>query len=149
VTAADVRASASVEFELDVGNIAGGGGCVAHAPDGRVVFVRHALPGERVRAEVTGETTSFLRADAIEVVEPSPDRVTPPCPHAGPGRCGGCDWQHIAVPVQRRLKEHLVAEQLRRVAGIERDVVVEEAPGAPGGLGWRTRVRFTRAATGG
>jgi tRNA/tmRNA/rRNA uracil-C5-methylase (TrmA/RlmC/RlmD family) len=133
-------------MELVTGDIAWGGGCVARAEDGRVVFVRHALPGERVRAEVTGETTSFLRADAIEVVEPSPDRVTPPCPHAGPGRCGGCDWQHIAVPVQRRLKEHLVAEQLRRVAGIERDVVVEEAPGAPGGLGWRTRVRF---ATGG
>ena len=61
---------------------------MARAEDGRVVFVRHTLPGERVVAEVTSETTSFLRADAIEILEPSPDRVEPVCPHAGPGRCG-------------------------------------------------------------
>ena len=54
-------------------------------PDGRVVFVRHALPGERVRAVVTEERKGFLRADAVEVLTPSPDRVEPPCPWAGPG----------------------------------------------------------------
>jgi tRNA/tmRNA/rRNA uracil-C5-methylase (TrmA/RlmC/RlmD family) len=128
--------------ELEVGAVAAGGGCVARGPDGRVVFVRHSLPGERVLARVTSEATSFLRADAVEVLEASPDRVAPLCPHAGPGRCGGCDFQHVAPAAQRRLKEDLVAEQLARVGGLERRVGVEDVGGAPDGLGWRTRVAF-------
>ena len=132
----------SEPLELEVGAVAAGGACVAHAPDGRVVFVRHALPGERVRAQVTGETKHFLRADAVEVLQPSPDRVERPCPYAGPGLCGGCDWQHVAVPVQRALKAQLVEQQLRRVAKVERPVVVEAVPGDVDGLRWRTRVQF-------
>ena len=128
-------------IELKVGEVAHGGWCVARH-EGRVVFVRHALPGERVRARITEETARFLRADAVEILEPSPDRVPPPCPFAGPGRCGGCDWQHAAPAAQRALKAQVVAAQLRRLAGIEREVVVEEVPGAPDGPGWRTRVRF-------
>ncbi len=104
---------------------------MARADDGRVVFVRHTLPGERVLARVTAETSSFLRADAVEVIEPSPDRAVAPCPHAGPGRCGGCDWQHVALPAQRALKADLVAEQLRRLAGVDRRVKVEELEGRP------------------
>ncbi|MCW2667623.1 MAG: SAM-dependent methyltransferase, partial [Frankiales bacterium] len=129
-------------LELVVGPVAAGGACVGHAPDGRVVFVRHALPGERVRVEVTSETTRFLRGDAVEVLEPSPDRVEPPCPYARPGRCGGCDFQHVALPRQRALKAELVREQLRRLAGVELDIEVEPVPGDDEGLGWRTRVGF-------
>jgi tRNA/tmRNA/rRNA uracil-C5-methylase (TrmA/RlmC/RlmD family) len=129
-------------MEVVTGAIAAGGGCVARGADGRVVFVRHALPGERVIAKVTAETTSYLRADAVEVLEASADRVEAPCPHAGPGRCGGCDWQHVSLPAQRKLKSLLVAEQLRRVAGVEREVEIEAVGGSPDGLGWRTRVRF-------
>ena len=136
------------ELELEVGAAAAGGACVAHAPDGRVVFVRHTLPGERVRAVVTAETTSFLRADAVEVLQPSADRVEPPCEYARPGRCGGCDWQHVALPAQRQLKAALVAEQLQRLAGTSWPVEVEEVPGAPDGLGWRTRVSFAVAPSG-
>ena len=106
------------------------------------MFVRHCLPGERVLATVTEESKSYLRADALQIIESSPDRVTPPCPYAGPGRCRGCDWQHVDLEAQRRLKADLVAEQLRRLSGIERVVEVEEVAGAPGGLGWRSRVRF-------
>jgi tRNA/tmRNA/rRNA uracil-C5-methylase (TrmA/RlmC/RlmD family) len=130
------------ELELEVGAIAAGGACVSRAPDGRVVFVRHTLPGERVRAVVTQTTTSFLRADAVEVLVASADRVEPPCPYARPSRCGGCDWQHVALPRQRLLKADLVAEQLRRLAGITREVVVEDVPGDVDGLRWRTRVQF-------
>ena len=130
------------ELELEVGAAAAGGACVGRAPDGRVVFVRHAVPGERVRARVTQAVTKYLRADAVEVLQASPDRVDPPCPYARPGGCGGCDWQHVALPRQRELKAALVAEQLRRTTRVERDVVVEEVPGAPDGLGWRTRVSF-------
>ena len=135
-------------MDLVVGRIAAGGGCVARADDGRVVFVRHALPGERVLAEVTAGTRSFLRADAVEILEPASERVTPPCAHAGPGKCGGCDWQHASLPAQRAMKGALVEEQLARLARLERIVEVEEVPGAPGGLGWRTRVRFAVDRTG-
>jgi tRNA/tmRNA/rRNA uracil-C5-methylase (TrmA/RlmC/RlmD family) len=128
-------------LELTVDRVAHGGWCVARH-EGRVVFVRHALPGERVIAEITEETTRFLRADAVEILDPSPDRVVPPCPYAGPGRCGGCDWQHATLDAQRGLKAAVVAEQLKRLAGIDREIVVEEVPGAKDGLGWRTRVQF-------
>lgn len=127
--------------------MAHGGWCVARH-EGRVVFVRHALPGERVVAEITEETTRFLRADAVEILEASPDRVTPPCPYAGPGLCGGCDWQHATLEAQRALKASVVAEQLSRLAGITRDVLVEEVPGAKDGLGWRTRVQFAATREG-
>src|SRR5258708_28953971 len=98
-------------FELETAAMAAGGGCVACGPDGRVVFVRHSLPGELVRAAVTEEAASFLRADAVEILRPSLDRVAPPCRFAGPGRCGGCDWQHVSVDRQRRLKSELLGEQ--------------------------------------
>jgi tRNA/tmRNA/rRNA uracil-C5-methylase (TrmA/RlmC/RlmD family) len=129
-------------LDLDVGQVAAGGACVARAPDGRVVFVRHTLPGERVRAVVTATTTSYLRADAVEVLVASPDRVEEPCVYAKPGRCGGCDWQHVALSRQRLLKSALVEEQLRRLAGLELPVAVEAVPGDVEGLRWRTRVQF-------
>ncbi|GAB3404405.1 class I SAM-dependent RNA methyltransferase [Flindersiella endophytica] len=134
-------------IELDVATVANGGWCVARY-EGRVVFVRHALPGERVRARVVEQTKRFWRADAVEILRGSNDRVDPPCKYAGPGKCGGCDWQHATAEAQRTLKAQVVADQLRRLAGIERDVTVEELPGTPDNLGWRTRVRFAVAGNG-
>lgn len=131
-----------MRFDLEVGAPAAGGACVGRAPDGRVVFVRHALPGERVTVEVTSQTSNFLRADAVEVLQASPDRVAAPCPYAHPGGCGGCDWQHAALPAQRAMKAQLISEHLLRIAGLERRVPVEQAPGAPDGLGWRSRIQF-------
>jgi tRNA/tmRNA/rRNA uracil-C5-methylase (TrmA/RlmC/RlmD family) len=128
------------EFEVTVGPVAHGGHCVARH-EGRVVFVRHALPGERVVVRVTEDRhPGFCRADAVEVLEASPDRVERPCPYSGPGRCGGCDWQHVAPAAQRELKAAVVREQLARLAGLEIDVTVEELPGGP--LRWRSRARF-------
>lgn len=134
------------EFDVDVGDVAHGGHCVARS-DGRVVFVRHALPGERVRVRVTEDPgKSFCRADAIAVLEASPDRVTPPCPAAGPGGCGGCDWQHAAPGAQRVLKARVVAEQLERLAGITWPVDVEAL--GTGAVRWRSRVRFVTGPDG-
>ncbi|MFE3461794.1 class I SAM-dependent RNA methyltransferase [Nocardiopsis aegyptia] len=130
------------EYELTVDDVAHGGWCVGRHDD-QVVFVRHALPGERVRVRVTEETTRFLRGEAVEILTASPDRVEAPCAFAGPGKCGGCDWQHASLEAQRRMKGQVVSDQLSRIAGIEREVVVEELPGTPDGLGWRTRVRFS------
>ena len=132
-------------IQLTIVDVAHGGWCVARPDEGPVVFVRHALPGETVRARVTEVTSRLARAEAVEILTPSPDRVEAPCPHAGPGRCGGCDWQHAALPAQRSLKAIVIRQQLRRLAGHDREVTVEPLLGDEGpaaGLGWRTRVQF-------
>jgi len=140
-------------LELEVGGVAHGGHCVARHL-GQVVFVRHALPGERVVAQVTEGAAGarFLRADAIEVLLASPDRVAPPCEHARPGGCGGCDFQHASLPAQRELKAAVVREQMVRLAGLDpadvADLVVEQVDGDSAGLGWRTRARFAVDADG-
>jgi tRNA/tmRNA/rRNA uracil-C5-methylase (TrmA/RlmC/RlmD family) len=117
------------EVEVTVEDVAQGGSCVAR-PDGLpVIFVRHALPGECVVARVTEVTSKFARADAVEIRQASPDRVDAPCPHARPGGCGGCDWQHASLSAQRALKAAVITQQLRRLAGIDREVTVEPLPG--------------------
>lgn len=130
-----------------MGPVAHGGWCVARH-EGQVVFVRHALPGERVLAEVSevGPKGRFLRAETVEVLRPSPSRVTPPCRYAA--SCGGCDWQHASLGEQRAGKAAVVAEQLRRLAGLDLAVMVEPVPGDVDGLGWRTRVRYAVGAEG-
>jgi tRNA/tmRNA/rRNA uracil-C5-methylase (TrmA/RlmC/RlmD family) len=100
------------------------GGGVSHLSDGRVVFVRHSLPGELVRVALSEETSKFARADAVEVLEPSAQRVSPSCQFAHPGGCGGCDFQHAALDAQLSWKAALVAEHLRRIAGITREIDV-------------------------
>ncbi|QKW09664.1 class I SAM-dependent RNA methyltransferase [Streptomyces sp. NA04227] len=147
------------EFEVEVGPVAHGGHCIARTEAGQVLFVRHTLPGERVVARVTegDEGARFLRADAVEILEPAKDRVAAPCPYAGPGRCGGCDWQHAKPGAQRRLKGEVIAEQLQRLAGLTPeeagwDGTVMPAPGdkLPAGEvpAWRTRVQYAVDADG-
>ena len=136
--------------EVEVGPVGHGGFCVARV-EGRAVFVRHALPDERVRVRITEGTDGdrFWRADAIEVLEASADRVTPPCPYAGPDACGGCDFQHVTLERQRALKADVVREQLRRLAGLEVDVTVQAVLGDDKGLHWRTRQRYVELPDGG
>jgi len=109
-----------------------------------VVFVRHTLPDERVVVEITegDDQSKFLRGDAVEILEASPDRVVAPCRFSGPHMCGGCDFQHVAVERQRELKAFVVREQLQRLARLDVPVVVEAVPGDDDGLGWRTRVQY-------
>jgi tRNA/tmRNA/rRNA uracil-C5-methylase (TrmA/RlmC/RlmD family) len=138
------------EAVLAVGQPVHGGHCLARL-DGRVVFVRHAIEGEQVRVRFT-ETAKkgYLRADAVEVLEPSPDRVASRWPAAGPGGVGGGELAHVALPAQRRWKARVVEDALRRIGGIEREVEVEPVPDddALEGLGWRTRIELTADARG-
>ncbi|MFJ5546053.1 class I SAM-dependent RNA methyltransferase [Micromonospora chalcea] len=137
--------------ELTVDAVAPGGHCVARV-GGQVVFVRHALPGERVIAEVTELHRGFARADAVEILDASPERVAPPCPYARPGRCGGCDLQHVAPAAQLDWKLSVVREQLTRLGGLTAEQIdalgvrIEALPGGP--LGWRSRVRYAVDAAG-
>jgi tRNA/tmRNA/rRNA uracil-C5-methylase (TrmA/RlmC/RlmD family) len=131
------------QWTVEVGPVAHGGHCVARH-EGQVVFVRHTLPGERVVARITEGRVgdSFVRADAVEVLEAAPGRVPAPCPYAAPGLCGGCDFQHVSLETQRELKAAVVREQFTRVAGLDVEVDVRPVPGDEDGLRWRTRVEF-------
>ncbi|WP_154652332.1 TRAM domain-containing protein [Actinomyces timonensis] len=127
------------EMTLVVGPPAHGGHCVARPqgePNGRVVFVRHALPGETVRARITAQTSKMWRADAIEVLTASPDRVEPVWPEAGPGGVGGGELSHVALPAQRTWKRWVLADCLRRIGGPEVADAVRALPSStpPGGV---------------
>jgi tRNA/tmRNA/rRNA uracil-C5-methylase (TrmA/RlmC/RlmD family) len=127
-------------LELTAGEVVHGGWCVSRQDDtGWVIFVRHALPGERVLATVTQATARFARADATEILRPSADRVEPPCPYARPGGCGGCDWQHASLPAQRALKAAVIRQQLSRIGGIDIEVEVEALDGDKGGRSSRSQ----------
>lgn len=130
------------EAEVEIGPMAHGGHAIAHHA-GRTLLVRHAIPGERVRIRITEVRSKIARADAIEVLTASRDRVEPPCPWAGPDRCGGCDFQHVGIERQRTLKAGIIEEALRRARVWDHPVTVEPVPGDADGLHWRTRVRWT------
>ncbi|OMH33152.1 class I SAM-dependent RNA methyltransferase [Tersicoccus sp. Bi-70] len=168
MTAGDVRpdtdpaAGAPAELELTLGPIAHGGHTVARH-EGRVVFVRHGIPGERVRVRVTeaAPTASFWRADVVAVLDASEDRREHPwaeadalaAADAGSVPVGGAEFGHIVLSRQRDLKREVLAEQLRRLAGMDGDelpaLAVEAVPDEdPAGLHWRTRVTFDVTADG-
>lgn len=124
-------------LELRVDDVAVGGDGIARAVDGRVVFVHRGVPGDEVTAVVTKEERRLLRADVLEVRTPSGDRAEPPCPYVAAG-CGGCGWQHLELDAQRRWKQRMVEESLRRIGHVEGSV--ELAAPLPS-TGFRTNVR--------
>lgn len=118
--------------------MATGGEALARDQDGRVVLVQGALPGESVRAEVTEVHRSYARAVAVEVLEGSPARVPPACPHVARG-CGGCGWQHVEPAAQAELKADIVRDNLWRLGHIRG---TEVAPGGSvGPFAYRTSLR--------
>jgi tRNA/tmRNA/rRNA uracil-C5-methylase (TrmA/RlmC/RlmD family) len=131
----------NTELTLDTGAPANGGSCVAHH-EGRVVFVRYALPGERVRVRVTAERGSFWHAEVIEVIEPSADRAASLCPIAGVDGAGCCDLAFARPEAVRVLKAQVVANQLERLGGYRWDAPDTGAEVLAGPTGWRTRVRL-------
>jgi tRNA/tmRNA/rRNA uracil-C5-methylase (TrmA/RlmC/RlmD family) len=135
------------ELELEVTNVAHGGISVARH-DGRVIFVSDAIPGETVIARVSDDSKkSFWRAETLRVTRTSEFRQ----PHvwsaasidrAPEDRAGGAEFGHIRIEHQRELKRQVLADSLKRMAGIETDASVEALPGNEDGTGWRTRVRL-------
>jgi 23S rRNA (uracil1939-C5)-methyltransferase len=122
-----------------------GGDALAKADDGRVVFVRGALPSELVTVEVTEAKRDWSRGHVVDVVEPSPQRVTPPCPYRRAG-CGGCDWQHVDVSAQLPAKAAILADAMRRTGGLD-DAEIIEGPSAPS-RAYRTSVRVVGTPSG-
>ncbi len=135
--------AAGGELTVVAGAPANGGSCVAHH-EGRVVFVRYALPGERVRVRVTADGSSYWHAEVVEVIVPSDDRIASLCPIAGVDGAGCCDLAFATPEAARALKAHVVANQLQRLGGHHWSGAESGAePLADSGqTGWRTRVRL-------
>ena len=132
------------EFETTIEKVAHGGVFVARH-EGRVVFVSHVIPGEVARVRVFEDRGgSFCRAEPLEIIKPSPDRVRHFWKSAGVGGAGGAEFGHINLARQRELKADVLEEALSRMAGIEMRVPVEAAPGDDerNGLGYRMRVQL-------
>ncbi|MGI8574743.1 MAG: class I SAM-dependent RNA methyltransferase [Egibacteraceae bacterium] len=129
--------------ELVLHGLTHGGEAVGRLPNGKACFVPFAIPGERVTVEVVEERKRWARARLVEVVEASPDRVKPPCPYFGPGQCGGCRLQHVAVDRQAAMLARVVTEQLERIGHLKDPPVTETVrPHGPDGLAYRNRARF-------
>ena len=122
-------------IRVTIEKVAHGGHFIARY-EGAVIFVRHGLPGELVDVAITSIGSSFNRGDVVTVIEPSDDRVDAPCRFANRNGCGGCDFQHVAISAQRKLKSDVITEQFSRIAKIDIRVDVEEVSPA---LGWRTQ----------
>ena len=138
------------EITLRVDKVANGGFCIGRY-NGQAVFVRHSLPGELVKAEVTEVNKRYLRASVTEVIEPSPKRVVPLCRYAG--ICGGCDWQHVSYDYQLELKSSVVIEQLAHLGRVDQinnepldKFKVSPLTPVETGLRWRTRNRYVNIA---
>ncbi|HEY1840857.1 MAG TPA: TRAM domain-containing protein [Mycobacterium sp.] len=138
--------SALEHLTLTVGDPANGGSCVARH-DGRVVFVRYALPGERVRVRVTADRGSYWHAETIEVIEPSGDRTASLCPIAGVDGAGCCDLAFVDPVAARALKAAVISNQLARLGNYQWNDAVQPISDA-GPTGWRTRIRLDVGADG-
>jgi len=125
--------------QVTIEKVAHGGHFIARH-DGAVIFVRHAIPGEKCTIQITSTGSSFNRADVVSVEAPSEFRVQAPCSFAHRNGCGGCDFQHISVDHQRILKSDVIAEQFSRIAKMEMRVEVEEVGES---THWRTRAIAT------
>lgn len=127
--------------EVRIDGFAHGGEGVGRI-DGKVVLVAGALPDERVRVEVVEDHPRWSRARLVEVLVPSADRTTPPCPVAE--ECGGCDLQHVTPGAARRLRTRVVREQLARLGrfGAEADLLVEECRSVGPDLGYRDHIQL-------
>src|SRR5258708_31815101 len=128
------------EFEIELTAMAHGGSALGRH-EGRTIFVPYAIPGERITARITQDKGRFAYAEGVRVLEASDARVIPHCPHFGPGRCGGCQWQHIDYPAQLEFKQQVVIDQLTRVGGFH-DIIVHPMIASPTAWQYRSHITF-------
>lgn len=126
-------------YTLDLQTATYGGESLGRLPDGRAVFVPYALPGERVRVQLTETRRSFARARLLEVLRPAPQRIAARCPHFGV--CGGCHYQHLSYPDQCALKTSLVQDQLQRIGKLNAPPVQPILP-ATSPWNYRNSIQF-------
>lgn len=132
--------SQSDTIELTLAEMVHGGNALGRH-QGRPIFVPYAIPGERIRARIVDDRGRFAFAQGVTLLTPSPARVRPICPHFGPGRCGGCAFQHIAYEAQPRFKRDVVIDQLKRLGGFRNPVVHPTIP-SPEAWAYRSHTTF-------
>jgi len=125
-------------FELELTAMAHGGSALGRS-EGRAIFVPYAIPGERITARIIQDKGRFAYAEGVTLLEPAESRVYPRCPHFGPGRCGGCHWQHIDYPAQLEFKRQVVLDQMMRVGGF-REITVHPTIPSPNPWEYRSHV---------
>jgi 23S rRNA (uracil1939-C5)-methyltransferase len=133
------------EIEVTLDSLAYGGDALGRLPDGRLVFVPYALPGETVVVRLTEEKRRHARAELVDVLTSSPERVAPRCRHFGV--CGGCHYQHMDYAAQLAAKQAILKEQLQRIAGIQDPPLRPTVP-SPQAWGYRNHVQFHLAPSG-
>lgn len=131
--------------EVDLLDLVYGGDAMGRLPDGRAVFVPCGLPGERVRLRLVEQKRGFARAELLEVLRPSPERVLPGCPAAE--SCGGCHYMHMTYPAQLAAKTAILRDQLQRIAGLAEPPVAPIVP-SPQQWNYRNAVQFHLAPDG-
>ena len=127
------------EITLKVETLSGDGKTIARL-DGLVFFVEKAVPGDLVRARIRKVKKNFVDARAVEILTPSPLRVTPRCKHFGV--CGGCSWQHLSYEAQLRFKRQLVVDAFERIGGFE-NPLVHPVLGCEDPYFYRNKMEFT------
>lgn len=130
-------------IELDLTEMVHGGQQLGRH-EGRVIFTRYAIPGERISARITDDRERFAFAETVSVLTPSPLRVVPPCSHFGPGKCGGCHFQHIDYAAQLGFKRDVVLDQFKRIGGFDDPFVL---PALPSPDPWAYRSHATLSVT--
>ncbi|MCX7866515.1 MAG: class I SAM-dependent RNA methyltransferase [Limisphaera sp.] len=131
-----MKVTVGQQLSVRIEDVAFGGEGVARA-DGLVIFVPFVAVGETVKVEITECKANFARARLLRVLEPSPERVPPACPHFG--RCGGCQYQHLRYETQLRIKHKQVADLIQRIGGFDPSVV-QPVIGCPRPYGYRNRI---------
>ncbi|NIS82328.1 MAG: TRAM domain-containing protein [Anaerolineales bacterium] len=127
-------------IDLLLTGLAYGGEAFGRDADNRMIFVPFALPDERVRVQIIDAHKRWARAQLIEVLKPSDDRINPRCRHFG--TCGGCHYQHMPYEAQLQVKEAILREQLARIGGIENPPVMPTLP-SPSPWNTRNHIRFS------
>jgi len=127
------------QFIISPTTLVYGGDALGRLPDGRAVFVPFVLPGEKARIAVRQEKRGHVRGELLEILEPSPQRIAPPCPHFT--LCGGCHYQHIPYEMQLAAKTEILRDQLQRIGGLA-DIPLNPAIASPAPFNYRNHVQF-------
>jgi 23S rRNA (uracil1939-C5)-methyltransferase len=127
------------EFVVTPTALVYGGDALGRLPDGRAVFVPFVIPGETARLSIHEEKRGHARAALLEVLQPSPQRLVPPCPHFT--HCGGCHYQHIPYPEQLAAKAEILREQLQRIGGLSQ-IPLQPIVASPNPFHYRNYVQF-------
>jgi 23S rRNA (uracil1939-C5)-methyltransferase len=126
-------------YQVTMEKLVYGGDCMGRLPDGRAIFVPFVLPGEQVMVEIVEDKKRFAKGRPVQIIQASPDRITPRCAHFG--ICGGCQYQNLDYAKQLEAKQAIMLDQLQRLGGIQEPPLNPIVP-SPNPWNYRNYVQF-------